>query len=315
VLASAGVLLAVAAPTMTAGALDALRNDLADIGRLQPTEALVRALDQAAWIAGPFALAALVAGSLSVLLQTGFLVNLATLRPDLSRLDPRRGLRRVCGADTLLEVGKSSLKLAAIGFAGWHVVTRAWPFVSVAMLWEPARLMAVTRDQIVQLLIAMLSVQAVLAGADVVRARLKHTSALRMSRQELRDELKESEGDPRIKARLRQLRQQRARSRMMAAVPKAAVVVTNPTHFAVALAYEKGHAAPRVVAKGADSLAARIRAVAEQARVPIVANPPLARALYRVELDTNIPPEHYQVVAEVIAYVWRLRTRARTARL
>ena len=128
-----------------------------------------------------------------------------------------------------------------------------------------------------------------------------------MSRHDIQEEQKETEGDPRVKARLRQIRTIRARRRMLAAVPKATVVITNPTHYAVALAYDRAkHAAPRVVAKGVDSLAARIREAAEANHVPVVANPPLARALYRVEVDADIPAEHYQAVAEIIAYVWRL---------
>jgi flagellar biosynthetic protein FlhB len=128
-----------------------------------------------------------------------------------------------------------------------------------------------------------------------------------MSRQDVRDEQKETEGDPRIKAQIRQIRLHRARRRMLAAVPNATVVVTNPTHFAVALAYDRAtSAAPKVVAKGVDSMAARIREAAQAARVPLVANPPLARALYRVELDREVPIEHYEAVAEIIAYVWRL---------
>ena len=131
-----------------------------------------------------------------------------------------------------------------------------------------------------------------------------------MSRHDIQEEQKETEGDPRVKARLRQIRTIRARRRMLAAVPKATVVITNPTHYAVALAYDRAkHAAPRVVAKGVDSLAARIREAAEANRVPVVANPPLARALYRVEMDADIPAEHYQAVAEIIAYVWRLGDR------
>jgi flagellar biosynthetic protein FlhB len=136
-----------------------------------------------------------------------------------------------------------------------------------------------------------------------------------MSKEDVREELREMEGDPRIKARIKQIRTQRARRRMLAAVPKATVVITNPTHYAVALAYDRArNAAPTVVAKGVDSLAARIREVAEAHKVPLVANPPLAHALYRVEVDTEIPAEHYQAVAEIIAYVWRLGQRARGTR-
>jgi flagellar biosynthetic protein FlhB len=133
-----------------------------------------------------------------------------------------------------------------------------------------------------------------------------------MSRFELKEEAREADGNPEIKARIRRLRVQRARYRMAQAVARATVVVTNPTHYAVALAYDRGRsAAPRVVAKGVDEAAARIRAVAAEHNVPLVANPPLARALYRLELETDVPPEHYKAVAELIAYVWRLQGQAR----
>jgi flagellar biosynthetic protein FlhB len=129
-----------------------------------------------------------------------------------------------------------------------------------------------------------------------------------MSKQEVREEQKDLEGNPLIKARIRRIRYLRARRRMMMAVPKATVVVTNPTHYAVALSYDRAkNAAPRVVAKGVDTVAARIREIARQNNVPIVANPPLAQALYQQPLDTDIPMEHYKAVAEIIAYVWRLR--------
>jgi flagellar biosynthetic protein FlhB len=135
----------------------------------------------------------------------------------------------------------------------------------------------------------------------------------RMSRQEIKEENRQSEGDPAVKARIRQLRQERARHRMMAAVPEATVVIMNPTHFAVALKYESGKmAAPICVAKGVDALALRIREVAEEHEVPIVENPPLARALYAaIELDETVPPEHYKAVAQVIGYVMRLTGKIR----
>jgi flagellar biosynthetic protein FlhB len=138
---------------------------------------------------------------------------------------------------------------------------------------------------------------------------------MRMSRQDIKEEMRESEGDPQVKARLRQLRLQRARQRMMAAVPRATVVITNPTHYAIALVYDRSAGgAPRVVAKGVDAVAARIRAIAEENNVPLVANPPIARALFRVELDAEIPAEYFQAVAEIIAYVWRLRGVAAAGR-
>jgi flagellar biosynthetic protein FlhB len=146
------------------------------------------------------------------------------------------------------------------------------------------------------------------AAADLMWVRFRHARDMRMSKQNVRDELKETEGNPHVKARIRRIRVMRARKRMMAKVPTATVVVTNPTHYAVALAYDRAdNPAPRIVAKGLDSLAARIREVAEANGVPVVANPLLARALHRLDIDTEIPAEHYKAVAEIIAYVWRLR--------
>ncbi len=160
----------------------------------------------------------------------------------------------------------------------------------------------------------LLAGQAAIAALDVVLGRLKHARGLRMSRQDMQDEQRESDGNPQVKARIKQLRRQRARRRVMAAVPKATVVITNPTHYAVALAYDKaGGGAPRVVAKGMDEVAARIREVAAEHRVPLVANPPLARALYPLVVDAEIPTEHFKAVAEIIAYVWRLRGRFEAA--
>jgi flagellar biosynthetic protein FlhB len=138
-------------------------------------------------------------------------------------------------------------------------------------------------------------------------------NSMRMSKQEVKEEYKQQEGDPFMKGKLRQIRTERARRRMMAAVPNASVIVTNPTHFAVALKYEMNSAgAPRLVAKGADLVAARIREVAREHGIPIVENPPVARALYAtVELDQEVPPEHYKAVAEIISYVFRLKGKIR----
>jgi len=304
--------------TLTPVALPIVTGDLAVLAggsdRLSPAEGIAVAVHALAWGAAPMALAALVAGTAAVFVQTGFLINLQALLPDLARLDPRRGLKRIGGSQVLLDTAKAVVKLAFVGWAGWHVAGALAPMLATAMLWEPGRLLRTMSREVSALLLAMLGAQAALAGFDVVRARIEHARSLRMSRHELREEHKEMEGDPRIKARIRTLRRQRARQRMMAAVPKATVVVTNPTHYAVALAYHRGTGdAPRVVAKGMDTMAARIRDLAMEHRVPIVANPPLARTLYLVDLEAQIPAELYRPVAELIAYVWRLRTRRANA--
>ena len=245
-------------------------------------------------------------------MQTGFLINGGALQPDLGRISPRAGLRRLFGSDGLVEAGKSLAKVAVMAFALWRVVLDDLPALMQAPRWAPQMLLAHTLPPVLHMLFVVLAVQAAIAAFDLFWVRLRHAQQLRMSREDVREELREMEGDPKIKARIKQIRTQRARKRMLAAVPKATVVITNPTHYAVALAYDRArNAAPRVVAKGVDSLAARIREVAEANKVPLVANPPLAHALYRVEVDTEIPAEHYQAVAEIIAYVWRLGQRAR----
>jgi flagellar biosynthetic protein FlhB len=284
----------------------------ADAAGLAGAEGLRLAWTAALRGAAPFVLAALAAGVGAAVLQTGGLIHGGALRPDPNRLSPRAGLRRLLGADNLIEALKSIAKIAVMGFAVWRVLRADLPLLREAPYWAPQVLLSHTMAPVLRLLSVVLAVQAALAALDLLWVRLRHASQLRMSKQDLREEQRETEGDPKIKARIRQIRIQRARRRMLAAVPKAMVVITNPTHYAVALAYDRTrNAAPRVVAKGVDTLAARIREVAEANRVPLVANPPLARALHRVELDTEIPAAHYQAVAEIIAYVWRLGQRAR----
>lgn len=262
--------------------------------------------------AGPIVLAVLVAGVAATLLQTGFLARGAALQPKLSHLNPMTGLRRMVGIENLAETVRSIAKLALVGLAFWWAMPVDLGSIARLPFHGLGTLLTWIWDISLRCLLAAIGAQTVIAAADILWVRWRHARQLRMSRQDIGDELKETEGDPRIRARIRQIRQQRARRRMLAEVPQATVVITNPTHYAVALTYDRAtHAAPRVVAKGVDAMAARIREVAEAHRVPLVANPPLARALYRVELDEEIPAEHFQAVAEIVAYVWRLRERVR----
>lgn len=284
---------------------------LASSHHADPLAAVHAAVLAAVMMAAPLVLGGLVAAAASVLLQTGFLFKTSALMPDLGRLDPRKGLSRVFGVGGLMEAAKSVVKLVVLGFAVWNAVSSAVPELSGAVYWEPAMLADRLLRQVLHLMLVLLGVQAVIAGADIAWMRYRHTSGLRMTREELKQESQENDGNPHVKGKLRQMRMVRAKKRMLAAVPSATVIVTNPTHYAIALVYDRGKSsAPRVVAKGVDEVAARIRAVAQEHRVPIVASPPLARALYGVELDAEIPAEHFKAVAEIIAYVWRLRTRA-----
>ncbi len=256
----------------------------------------------------PVLAAAGVAGAAAVLLQTNFLVHLGALQPRFSRLNPASGLKRLFGSNGLVELSKSLGKLSFTAFVLWLALRGD----AARLLLQPdqdlAHLPAAVAAPVIHVFIAGLCAQALFAAIDVFWVRRKHMRDTRMSKQDVRDENKETEGNPLIKARIRNIRYMRARRRMMTAVPKATVVVTNPTHYAVALLYDRTkNAAPRVVAKGVDLVAARIRELARRNNVPMVANPPLARALYQQPLDTDIPLEHYKAVAEIIAYVWRLR--------
>ena len=308
VLAAAALVLTTVAPPVSLGLARRLSIFLSEMHRLDPAAALQAAGADLLYAAAPLVLAALAASAGATLLQTGFLVHLQAAMPDLTRLNPKRGWQRIFSVTALVETLKSVLKLAAVAWAGWEAVGAALPQLRQAMAWDAATLGARAGRQMIGIVFAMLAAQAVIATLDLLYVRFRHLRGLRMSRQEVREEHKELEGDPQIKARIKQIRFHRARKRMLAAVPKATVVVTNPTHYAVALAYDRARGgAPRVVAKGVDSMAARIRELAQDNRVPLVANPPLARALYQVELDAEIPAEHYKAVAEIIAYVWRLR--------
>ena len=314
-LGAAALIIVLVAPALAHALAVRLAAMLAQAHATDPQAGLREALRIAFAAAVPFMLAAVLAASFPVLLQTGFLFNPAALQFDLTRLSPLAGFKRLFGFTVLLDTGKAVLKATAAGLLLAMVLNGALPDLRAAVFWTATGLLDHTTRLLVQMLLAVLAVQGVVALFDVLRAHLKHASDLRMSREDIRQESRELEGDPQIKARLRQLRMQRARRRMLAAVPKATVVVTNPTHYAIALAYDRtAGGAPLVVAKGTDAVAARIRAVAEENNVPLVANPPLARALFRVELDAEIPAEHFQAVAEIIAYVWRLRGRARGAR-
>jgi flagellar biosynthetic protein FlhB len=315
-LGGAAGLLMLAGPASLAALSDALAGLLRSAGTLDGDGGVGAALRAAAWalvraLAGILAMAVL-AGLAATLLQTGFLFSLAKLQPDIARLSPGKGIRRVFGPANLMNAGKSLLKLALIGNALWRLLSGRLAVLMAAMAQSPARLPVVLIGLISSILITAAGVQAAIAVVDLLMVRMRHGRSLRMSRYELKEEAKEADGNPEIKARIRRLRMQRARYRMAQAVARATVVVTNPTHYAVALEYDRArNAAPRVVAKGVDEQAARIRAVAAEHRVPLVANPPLARALYRLDLESDVPPEHYKAVAELIAYVWRLQGQAR----
>ena len=270
---------------------------------------------RAAWI-GLKALAVPLGLALVAALAAGFIQHrpvftAQSLTPQISRISPMAGMKRLFGMEAWVNFGKGLAKIAVVGtVAGailWSERDRAESFAQL----ESGAALAATLALAIKMMGGMLAAYAVIALGDALYQRHRWRARLRMSKEEMKQEHKETEGNPEVKGRLRQLRQAKVKKRMMAAVPTATVVVTNPTHFAVALRYEAGMAAPVCVAKGVDSLALRIRAVAAEHDVPVMENPPLARALHAtVEVDAEIPAEHYRAVAEVIGFVLRLRRRA-----
>ncbi len=217
------------------------------------------------------------------------------------------GFGRLFSKQTLATFIKGLLKLALIGAI---MTALLWPErfrLDALVRTDPAAMLPMTLTLTLQMLGAVVAVLALIAAADYLFQYRQWFERQKMSMRELKEEFKQTEGDPGIKAKIRQIRQTRMRKRMMAALPQANVVITNPTHFAVALKYERGMNAPICVAKGVDLIARKIREVATAHNIPIVENPPLARALHgTVEIDQEIPPEHYQAVAEIIGYVMRL---------
>src|ERR1700686_2600296 len=231
-----------------------------------------------------------------------------SLKPKLSKISPGAGAKRIFGKQAAANFGKGVFKGAALG-AGMMAIL--WPErhrLESFMHFDPAMILSATTSLTVHLMGAVVAMLAVVAIADYMFQYRQWHERQKMSLQEMKDEFKQSEGDPHVKGRIRQLRQARMKKRMMAAVPKASVIITNPTHYAVALSYERGMPAPICVAKGVDTIALKIREVAGKNNIPIIENVPLARALYAtVEIDDEIPVEHYHAVAEVIGYVMGLR--------
>lgn len=308
-----GLLGVIIAVPLAAEMVQAFRGAFARAHEIPTGAAAIEMARRGLLVVLPVAALAGFGAAATTLLQTRMLVSAKGLVPQVSRLNPMTALKRIVGMDGAIDFLRTLLKLALVGGALWHALGD--PAVLPRLMAVPA---AALLEQLGQtawdLAFAALLAFGLIAGLDWLLVTQRHLRKLRMSRQDQKDEAKEAEGDPHVRGRQRQIRQQRARTRMMAAVPRAAVIVTNPTHFAVALAYEQGgETAPRLVAKGADEVAARIREVGAEAGVPIVSNPPLARALFKLELDTEIPPEHYQAVAEIIAYVWRLGGRGTQA--
>ncbi|MGY4480655.1 flagellar biosynthesis protein FlhB [Bradyrhizobium sp. USDA 3364] len=313
IIAGATLVLSTFSGSIGGGILMPLRNLIANswmirtdgAGLLQLTQTLGYAVVAA--IGVPFLMLALaaIAGNM---IQHQLVWSGEQLKPKFSKISPAAGFKRLFGKQAVANFLKGLFKLIALGVV---MVMVLWPdrmrmesFLRV----DPSELLPAVTSMTVHLMAAVVAILAAVAIADYFFQYRTWYERHKMSLQEMKEEFKQSEGDPHVKGRIKQLRVQRAKKRMMAQVPKASVIITNPTHYSVALAYDRSMSAPVCVAKGVDVLAFKIREIAKEHDIPIVENVPLARALYAtVEIDQEIPVEHYHAVAEIIGYVMRLR--------
>lgn len=305
------------APGMSNGIVRAISRfvtepDLIIVGSAGIGAALKGMLGEVLLAVMPVIMLLVIAAILAGVVQSGLVFSGERIKPELSKISIAKGAKRLFSLKSVAEFVKSILKLIVVGGVVTLLFIPIFDDLTSITTMPIKATMTLLQSLAVRLFIGVLAVLSVIAIIDFLYQRFEHTKSMRMSRQEIKDELKQTEGDPQVRARLRQIRTERARRRMMAAVPKADVVITNPTHFAVALKYDPQEmSAPRLVAKGADAIAERIREVARDHNIPLVENPPLARSLFAsVDLEQEIPAEHYKAVAEIISYVFQLKGRA-----
>jgi len=295
--------------------LDMTRRYLSGTARLVATPdgmqmLLTDILSDIALVILPLVVPIMFLGMLMVFFITGPVFSFETLKPKLEKVSPLKGLKRLFSTRSLAEFIKSILKLVVISVACWVVVIDLFPYALRSSRQNPGDIsnLLVTGSMQIAALVAFIFF--FIALADVIYQRWEHAKSLKMSQKEIRDEYKESEGDPQLKAKIRQIQMEQARNRMMADVPKADVVITNPTHIAIALKYDQGSfGAPRLLAKGKGKTAEKIREIARENGIPLRENKPLARSLFKsVKLGEEIPEELFEAVAIILAEVYRAKT-------
>jgi flagellar biosynthetic protein FlhB len=262
------------------------------------------------WIALPImAVTMMVALAVNVL-QTGFLFSVETLSPKASKIDPLKGAQRIFSRQSLVELAKSIFKLIIVASVAFTTLKNELNHMIPLLYQDKVQIISVLGQSAFKVTIRCCVILTLLAILDFLYQRWDHEQKLKMTKQEVKDEYKHTEGDPMVKSRIRSIQREMARRRMMEEVPKADVVITNPTHLAVALRYDQMKMpAPRIVAKGANQIAERIKALAREHQVPVVEDKPLAQNLYKLEIGEEIPTQFYQAVAEILAYVYGLRRK------
>ena len=287
---------------------------LVGVGSLELTRANIyrfslSILGQIALILAPLMMALVIAGVAGNVLQKGFLFTGHPLIPKFSKISPIKGATKMFSSQSLVELLKSIMKILVVGYVAFLTVNGEKENLLPLMMMEPAYVLTYIGKVSFKICVRTLWILIPLAALDYAFQRWHYEKNLKMSKQEVKDEMKQREGDPLVKGRIKSVQREMARRRMMEEVPKADVVITNPTELAVALRYDRTEmSAPKVVAKGAGFIAGRIREIAAQAKVPIVENRSLARTLFRsVEIGQYIPETLYKAVAEVLAYVYQLK--------
>lgn len=313
VIAGATLVLSTFSGSIGGGILTPLRSLIANSWMIRTDGAGLLALTQSlgyaviAALGVPLLMLALaaIAGNM---IQHRLVWSAELMKPKFDKISPGAGFKRIFGKQAAANFAKGLFKVIALGLVMAAIL---WPErhrLEAMVRLDPAAIMGLTTSLTLKLMGAVVAMLAAVAIADYFFQYRQWFERQKMSLQEMKEEFKQSEGDPHIKGKIRQLRQQRMKKRMMAAVPKASVIITNPTHYSIALSYERGMPAPICVAKGVDAVALKIREVAGKHDIPIVENVPLARALYAtVEIDQEIPVEHYHAVAEIIGYVMGLK--------
>jgi flagellar biosynthesis protein FlhB len=267
-------------------------------------------VSEMALLLAPVLLMTLVVGFFASYLQIGWLLTSKPLEPDFTKLNPLPGMARLFSKRSLVEATKSVLKVLLVGVAAYKVVAANFDQALDLVAMDVPDTVDFLGRVALRILMQTCGIMILLGLFDFLFVRWEMEQKMKMTKQEQKEEFKESEGDPMVKSRIRSLQQQAARRRMMAEVPKADVIITNPTHLSVALAYDRSRMnAPQVVAKGADAVALRIREIARENRVPLVENVPVARALFKVDLGREVPEEMFQAVAQILAYVYGLKKR------
>ena len=270
----------------------------------------VSSVEKFIWIALPIMVITMIIALAVNVLQTGFLFSVETLSPKVSKINPLQGAKRLFTLQSLVELAKSILKLIIVGSVAFSTLKNELNHMIPLLYQEKNQIFSVLGQSAFKLTIRCCVILAVLAILDFLYQRWNHEQKLKMTKQEVKDEHKQTEGDPMVKSRIRSIQREMARRRMMEEVPKADVVITNPTHLAVALRYDqKKMPAPRIVAKGANMIAERIKNLAREHEIPVVEDKPLAQNLYKLEIGEEIPTQFYQAVAEILAYVYGLRRK------